>query len=189
MQAAQVLLLTLLPALAVRAQSIHAGQCPEPPVQQDFDVARYTGRWYDIQKLPAVFQRGKCGQATYTPRSDGQVEVLNQGLLPDGEINNTTGIARVPDMSEPAKLEVSFFEDARPGPYWVLATDYDSYALVYSCTSLSGLLHVDFAWILGRTRSLPAETTAELHGKLRSYGIKIDKMTATDQSDCSTMPA
>ncbi|XP_063075921.1 apolipoprotein D-like [Engraulis encrasicolus] len=189
MQAAHVLLLALLPVVAVRAQSPQPGKCAVPPVQQNFDVGRYAGRWYDIQKLPAVFQKGKCSQATYTARSDGQISVLNQSLQPDGAVTSTVGTAWAPDMNEPAKLVVRFVEGKRPGPYWVLSTDYESYSLVFSCTQLSSEVNVNFAWILSRSRSLPAETITQLEDKLRSYGIKIDNMTVTDQTGCSAMPA
>lgn len=40
MKAVQVLLVTLLAALVVRAQSFYEGQCPVPPVQQDFDIVK-----------------------------------------------------------------------------------------------------------------------------------------------------
>ncbi|XP_076149244.1 apolipoprotein D-like [Alosa pseudoharengus] len=188
MQAVRVLLLTLCVTLGVGAQSLWEGRCPVPPVQQDFNIAQYSGRWYGIQKLPAVFQKGKCSQATYTLQSDGLVKVLNQGLLPDGEIANTRGTARVADLSDPAKLEVTFTGSPRPRPYWVLATDYDSYALVYSCTNTSEQSYVEFAWIMSRTRSLPADTITELKDKLHSHGIKTENMTVTDQSGCSSMP-
>lgn len=40
MQALQVVSLTLLAVLAVSAQSIGSGKCPQPPVQKDFDPTR-----------------------------------------------------------------------------------------------------------------------------------------------------
>lgn len=39
------------------------------------------GTWYEIEKLPAVFQKGKCCQATYTILGDGTVSVHNTELL------------------------------------------------------------------------------------------------------------
>ncbi|XP_062408659.1 apolipoprotein D-like [Sardina pilchardus] len=188
MQAVRVLLLTLCATLGVGAQSFGKGRCPVPPVQQDFSVAKYLGRWYGIEKLPAVFQKGECSQATYTLQSDGLVNVLNQGLLPDGEITNTRATARVADLNDPAKLEVIFTGSPRPRPYWVLATDYDNYVLVYSCTNISEESYVEFAWIMSRTRSLSADIVAGLKDKLHSHGITTDNLTATIQTGCSSMP-
>ncbi|XP_067109621.1 apolipoprotein Da, duplicate 2 [Osmerus mordax] len=188
MQALQVLSLTLLSVLAASAQTFVSGKCPNPPVQANFDTARYLGRWYEIQKLPAVFQKGECSQATYSLQSPGVVAVLNEELLDDGTINAISGTAMAMDPAEPAKLGVSFFEGSPPSPYWVLSTDYDSYTLVYACTDFLGLLHVDFSWIMSRERTLSADTVEELRSILRSHGIPADKLRVTDQSICSSMP-
>ncbi|XP_067110099.1 apolipoprotein D-like [Osmerus mordax] len=188
MQALQVLSLTLLSVLAASAQTFVSGKCPNPPVQANFDVARYVGRWYEIEKLPAIFQKGECGQATYSLKSPGAVAVLNEELLVDGRVNGVTGTAKVKDPAEPAKLEVSFFENQPPGPYWVLSTDYDNYTLVYGCTDYFNLYHVEFSWILSRERTLSANTMEELRSILRSHNVSVDKLQVTDQSDCSSMP-
>ncbi|XP_051557010.1 apolipoprotein D-like [Myxocyprinus asiaticus] len=189
MQTLQVLSLSLLSVLAVSTQSISSGACPQPPVQQNFDPTRYVGRWYEIMKVPAPFQLGECCQATYT-LSDGIVLVRNDELLANGTINFIEGTAKIVDESEPAKLEVSFFENAPDAPYWVLATDYDNYTLVYSCSDILGLVHAEFAWIMSRTRTLPKETVSELLDILRSNDVNADKLTETDQRPelCSSMP-
>uniref|UniRef100_A0A8C7G1Y5 Apolipoprotein D n=1 Tax=Oncorhynchus kisutch TaxID=8019 RepID=A0A8C7G1Y5_ONCKI len=148
MQALQVLSLTLLSVLAANAQTFRPGKCPQPPVQANFDTARYLGKWYEIQKLPAIFQKGECSTATYSLKSPGVVGVLNRES--NNTVNAITGYAKVKDPSEPAKLEVTFFEDSSPGPYWVLSTDYEGHSVVYSCTEFLGAFHVDFAWILSR---------------------------------------
>ncbi|KAK1884838.1 Apolipoprotein D [Dissostichus eleginoides] len=80
MKAFQMLSVLLL-AAAAEGQSLHFGKCPRPPVQQDFNVAKYMGTWYEIEKLPALFEKGKCNQATYSLLSDGTVKVHNAELL------------------------------------------------------------------------------------------------------------
>ncbi|XP_047446302.1 apolipoprotein D-like [Mugil cephalus] len=186
MNAIQVFSLTLLSLLAANAQVIMPGRCPRPAVQSDFDAAKYLGRWYEIQRLPHTFQKGECSTATYSLKSPGVIGVLNRELLDDGTINALTGSAK--SSSEPAKLLVSFFENSPPAPYWVLSTDYDNYALVYSCTDL-GLIHLEFAWILSREPSLPEETIEELHSTLSSIGVRVDKLLTTNQDAayCRTM--
>lgn len=39
------------------------------------------------------------------------------------------------------------------GPYWILDTDYDNYAFVYSCKEIFGLYHTEFFWILTREKN------------------------------------
>ncbi|KAM6948227.1 apolipoprotein D-like [Aplochiton taeniatus] len=189
MQTFQVISLTLLSFLAASAQTFLPGKCPTPAVQENFDAARYLGRWHEIQKLPAVFQKGECCQATYTLKSPGVVGVFNEELLADGTINSISGTAQAKDSSEPAKLEVSFSEISRESPYWVLSTDYDRYSLVYGCSNMDDC-HVDFVWILSRQPALPAETIEELINILASNGIPAEKLQVTNQEAafCSSMP-
>lgn len=70
----------------------------------------------------------------------------------------------------------------------MLATDYDNYALVYSCTDFLAL-HAEFAWILSRRPTLAEETAEELRGALSSIGVDVDKLLSTNQDPayCSAM--
>lgn len=38
---------------------------------------QYLGLWYEIEKLPAAFERGQCIEAQYSLRNDGTIRVLN----------------------------------------------------------------------------------------------------------------
>ncbi|KAE8290724.1 Apolipoprotein D [Larimichthys crocea] len=188
MKAMQVISLTVLSVLAASAQGLKFGRCPKPAVQVNFDASRYIGKWYEIQKLPTAFQKGECGTATYSAKSPGVIGVFNQELLDDGTVNGIVGSAKVKNPAEPAKLEVSFFEDSPPGPYWVLSTDYEGHSLVYGCTDF-GLFRMEFAWILSREPTLPEETVEELHSILSSAGVNVDKLVPTNQDEtyCSPM--
>ncbi|XP_037613077.1 gamma-glutamyl hydrolase-like isoform X2 [Sebastes umbrosus] len=183
MTAFQVLLALLLTAAAADGQSFHLGQCPEPSVQKDFNITKYMGTWYEIEKLPALFGSGKCIQATYSLRTDGTVKVRNAEVLSNGTINSIQGVARVENSSQPAILDVLFVEDIPGGPYWVLNTDYQSYSLVYSCSDY-GTFYVDFTWILARTRVLTEDVIGRLHNELTSAGVNISGITVSDQTGC-----
>lgn len=61
-----------------------------------------------------------------------------------------------------------------------MSTDYNNFALVYSCTDLE-LIHTDFVWILSRTPTLPQETLEKLQNILTSIGVTVDKLLATNQ--------
>ncbi|KAI4806344.1 hypothetical protein KUCAC02_017173 [Chaenocephalus aceratus] len=68
------------------------------------------GTWYEIEKLPALFEKGTCNQATYSLLSDGTVKVLNAELLSNGKMNSIEGVAKVKNSTQPAILDVSFFK-------------------------------------------------------------------------------
>uniref|UniRef100_A0A3B4FL93 Apolipoprotein D n=1 Tax=Pundamilia nyererei TaxID=303518 RepID=A0A3B4FL93_9CICH len=144
MKPAQVVALTLLSVVAIGAQVLRLGKCPQPAVQANFDANRYIGKWYEIHKLPTSFQKGQCATANYTLLSPGVIEVLNTD--DNGTVNAIVGSAKVKNPAEPSKLEVSF-NNSPPGPYWVLSTDYDGHSLVYGCTDY-GLFRVELSWIL-----------------------------------------
>ncbi|XP_003926237.1 apolipoprotein D [Saimiri boliviensis] len=173
---------------AAEGQTFHLGKCPMPPVQENFDVNKYLGRWYEIEKIPTTFEKGRCIQANYSLMDNGNIKVLNRELRYDGTVNQIEGEATQVNLTEPAKLAVKFFWLMPSAPYWVLATDYENYALVYSCTDFIQLFHVDFAWILGRNSYLPPETVDSLKNILTSNNIPVDKMTVTDQMNCPEFP-
>lgn len=178
---AWVLLLLLLVPL-VSAQTYRCGPCPSVDVQPGFNLQRYLGRWFEITKLPAQFEQGKCIEANYALRPDDTIEVLNRQQEENGV--NITGTATIPDPKEPAKLGVSFSFVSPIGTYWVLYTDYTSVSVVYSCTDFMRLFHLDYAWILARSRSLPEETMRKATKILEKAGVQQCELIPTDQTGC-----
>ncbi|KAK7878235.1 hypothetical protein WMY93_031144 [Mugilogobius chulae] len=183
----KVVFLLLVAAEFSQSQSFHMYSCPTPSLQVNFNVTQYLGTWYEIQKLPAMFERGDCVQAKYSLLADGQVRVHNSELLSNGKINSIEGTAKILDPTQPAVLSVSFFRALPDSPYMVLSTDYTSYSLVYSCSDYLGLFHIDFAWILSRTRQLNSATVSQLRDKLTAMGVDVKRLSVTDQTDCGAM--
>uniref|UniRef100_A0A8C9XXF2 Apolipoprotein D n=1 Tax=Sander lucioperca TaxID=283035 RepID=A0A8C9XXF2_SANLU len=170
----KVLFMLLLTAAVADGQSFHLGKCQQPSVQEDFDVTRYMGTWYEIEKLPAIFERGKCNQATYRLNCP----VVFVKTMPNGKINSIEGVAKVKNSSQPAILTVSFFK----GKYTVHTTSH-----ILWCTlvfDLFGLFHVDYAWILARTRVLTEDVISQLHDELASAGVNLNRLTVSDQTGC-----
>lgn len=99
---------------------------PEPA--KPVDLARYLGRWHEIARYEASFQRGmEAVTAAYSLLPDGRVKVRNSGRAGglNGPLKTSIGKARVVEGSQGAKLRVSFFGPFY-GDYWVLdrAEDY-----------------------------------------------------------------
>ncbi|XP_007517485.1 apolipoprotein D [Erinaceus europaeus] len=186
MVTALLLLLSALAGLAqvAEGQAFHLGKCPTPPVQENFDVNKYLGRWYEIEKIPVSFEKGTCNQASYSLMENGNIKVINKEMISDGSMDQVEGEATQGNLTEPAKLEVKFSSMMPPAPYWVLATDYVNYALVYSCTNILWLFHLDYVWILGRNPYLQSETVMYLKAILASNNIDTEKMTISDHMDC-----
>jgi apolipoprotein D and lipocalin family protein len=156
-----------------------------PPATQDWvDLARYAGRWYEIARLPNRFQERCAGDvvATYTPRADGRVAVLNECLKSDGSMSRAEGVARRAEEAGPAsRLKVRFapawlsFLPAVWGDYWILELDADyRHALV-------GDPSRKYLWILSRTPQLHDADYASLVAAAERKGFDVGRLRRTRQ--------
>merc|ERR1712071_702963 len=98
-----------------------------------------AGVWYENRNYFALFQLfQRCVKATYTDNGDGTIGVKNEAVrYLTGRANSITGTARPLDGTN-AKLGLTFAGSPfspPDAPYWVLGTDYTSYAIVWSCNS------------------------------------------------------
>lgn len=83
------------------------------------------------------------------------------------------------------KVNLCLYSPVLPySPYWILSTDYVNTALVYSCTDILRLFHVDFAWILSRTRTLPESTVMNAKETFAKNNIDVSRMIDTKQEGC-----
>ncbi|XP_077203915.1 apolipoprotein D [Paroedura picta] len=165
-------------------QTLHMGKCPDLPVQEEFDVSKYLGKWYMIEKLMSSFEQNYCFQTNYSQKENGRFKVVNKERLSDGTMKESEGEAWQPDPNEPAKLHVKSNWFLPAAPYMVISTDYDHYALVYSCVTFLWVFHMGDAWILSRTPQLHPDTVEHLKDILHSYEINTDRMQPTDQLNC-----
>jgi apolipoprotein D and lipocalin family protein len=130
------------------------------------DIERYLGRWYELARYEAPFQRGcEAVTADYSRIDDGSIRVLNacrQDSV-DGKLKTATGKAKIADRATSAKLKVSFFGPFY-GDYWVLdhADDYS--------WSIVGEPSGRYLWILNREARINPDRFAELEQRVRSMG-------------------
>ncbi|KAG5830172.1 hypothetical protein ANANG_G00315560 [Anguilla anguilla] len=115
--------------------------------------------------------------------ADGTIKVSSSEIR-KGQLKTLEGTGIVEDINQPAKLGISFSFLAPYSPYWIISTDYDKSALVYSCTDILRVFHVDFAWILGRTRTLPADTINKAKDIFTKSNIDVTRMVASKQQGC-----
>ncbi|XP_053671598.1 apolipoprotein D-like [Anopheles nili] len=176
-------------------QLVTVGTCPEHPVHVNFDVERYLGLWYEIRRYEQVFQLGgECVTAEYSLNADDSVRVFNSMVVPPSQVRSSDigrAVIAFPDGSPlEAKLNVTF--DAAPvevsANYWVLGTDYDSYAVVWGCFGVGGTLRAESAWILSRTPVLSVDAAAEAQEYIDMYLSEEDlRTTIQDNEFCCTV--
>ena len=167
-----VLMLTALLGITACSTTPPAGMTPVTP----FEIARYTGKWYEIARLDHSFERGLSDvSATYRQQPDGSVEVINRGH--DGaKWRQAVGRALFNGDPTRASLKVSFFGPFYGG-YHVIALDQQHYrwAMVVGPDR-------DYLWILARDKALPAGVREQLLSRASELGIDVSRLTWVSQT-------
>jgi apolipoprotein D and lipocalin family protein len=109
------------------------GNSVVPQPAKAVDLQRYLGKWYELARYEAGFQKGcEAVTAEYSLTAPDRIRVVNSCRQDsvDGKLRDAVGKAKIVDGSNNAKLRVSFFGPFY-GDYWVLdrADDY-SWAIV-----------------------------------------------------------
>ena len=142
------------------------------------DLKRYSGKWFEIAKLPTKFQKECVGNTTATfntMRRDGQIEVLNSCLQKNGKLDQRRGQAKVVDAGTNAKMKVSFPKFSS-GSYWIVDLDPNyQYAVV-------GHPERDFLWILSRTPEMNDALYQQILRKIEKMGFEPNRLVKTPQN-------
>lgn len=145
------------------------------------NLKSYTGKWYEIAKIPNRFQRN-CARnttATYKLRDDSRIDVTNRCTEADGSVKESNGIAKVIDSKTNAKLKVSFVQifgfSLFWGDYWIIGLDDDyNYAIV-------GTPSRKYGWILARSPELSDDQLNDTFSILKDKGYNPDDFEMTVQ--------
>lgn len=139
------------------------------------DIDNYVGKWYEIARIPTVFQLNmKNVTAEYIREENNTIKVINSGYV-NGELKQITGLALPTEKDD--LFKVSFFNGvntvAVDSDYKILAIDEDyQYALVGGSTP-------NYLWILSRTPNIPQReyNTLVNIAKKNGYNVKNLKIT------------
>jgi apolipoprotein D and lipocalin family protein len=162
--ALSAILLPLLTACAGSPGPVGNRAVPQPA--KAVKLNRYLGRWYEMARYEAPFQRGyEAVTADYALRPDGMIRVINSCRQdsPDGKSKRATGRAKIIPGSNNAKLKVSFFGPFY-GDFWVLDRDQEyRWAIV-------GEPSGRYLWLLTLEAKPGAETRALIETRVRGLG-------------------
>jgi apolipoprotein D and lipocalin family protein len=146
----------------------------------EVDLNRYTGKWYEIARLPNSFEKGLvCCTAEYGLRADGKISVTNSGVKEDSDkVSSVTGKAWVPDPAEPGRLKVQFFWPFAGG-YYIFHLDQENYQY-----ALVGTPSRKYLWILAREPKIDDSLYLELMGIAVKNGFTVEELLKVRQ-DCN----
>ncbi len=143
----------------------------------DFDLDRYLGQWYEIARLDHSFERGmQKVTATYEPRDDGGIRVINRGFVTEKQAWKTAeGKAYFVEGEDSGFLKVSFFGPFY-GSYVVFKLDQENYQWAY-ITSYNR----DYLWLLSRTPNISDERREDFLSTARHLGFDTQSLIFVEQ--------
>ena len=147
---------------------------------EKFEIEKFLGKWYEIARFQHRFEKDLVGvTATYSLRSDGKIDVLNQGYKDSlsGQLKQAKGIAKIPNKNEPSKLKVSFFWIFY-ADYYVMELDSENYQW-----ALIGSSSDKYLWILARTPQLDTEIYEILVKNAEKRGYDVSKLYKVPQKN------
>jgi len=175
-------------------------QCPDLTGIPNFESKRYLGVWYEYANVFEIFQAwSTCGRVQYSDRGT-KVGVVNEQInYITQNYGNVTGAARPADPKDAEKkgdFIVAFdgipFQDSDSDEggvpnYRVVATDYDSFAVVYNCKT-GYVYNSESLWLLTREQFPPQQLIEDTYSLMKNLTLPVSSLEKTDQDNCKKMP-
>lgn len=140
----------------------------------NFDKAKYLGKWYEIARLDFKYEKGLSNvTAEYSLNDNGTIKVDNKGYdVKKDKWEQSIGKAKFVKKDNIGMLKVSFFGPFYAG-YNVIAIDKDyKYALVAGES-------LKYMWILSRETTIPESVKADYLIKAREIGYNVSDLVWT----------
>lgn len=139
----------------------------------------YSGRWYEIARIPNQMQRD-CEGATSEFRNfaDGQfrvVQTCHKGS-PTGPAQTFNANGRILPASNNAKLRMSFFGGVVSQEYWILdRADDNAWAIMATPGG-------NYVWLLSRRPVMDAATRARIIARISALGFNTARLQYPQQA-------
>ena len=149
-----------------------------PKTAANIDLKKYSGRWYEIARLPNRFEKGcRCVVATYA--LDGNYIKVTNRCIKNGKLKTVTGKAWPVKNSNNSKLKVQFFWPFK-GNYWIIYVDPAyRYAIV-------GGPRRKYLWILARNKKISSKDFSFLKQIAEKEKFDLTDVIHTDQLSCDS---
>lgn len=185
-----VLLAVLAAASCVAAHSYHLGSCPSIEPMANFDMEKFLGKWYVIQKT-STGSRCLVYNFTHVPEEKGyRVEQISEhlllGLTSVDHKYRYSGLLRVNQgASTASNMTVNFpLSVAGSASYRVFMTDYDTYAAVFTCQRLA-FANRQSVSILSRRRTLDKQYIDKIRNRMSTLGVDPFDLSIISQDNCA----
>ncbi len=176
-----IIVIVLAAAIAASAQSRKPTDVKTVAL---VDLKQYSGKWFEIAKYPIKFQKHCVGNTTvtYTLKSNGRLEILNECVKKDGSADSAKAEGKVADKVSNAKLKVWFASERLsflPLPwakYWIIDLDpkYE-YAVI-------GEPKREYLWVLSRKAEMSDVTYQGILRRIEAMGYNPGRLEKTPQN-------
>ncbi|XP_053635051.1 crustacyanin-A2 subunit [Cherax quadricarinatus] len=158
------------------------GKCASVANQDNFDLEKYAGRWYQTQVIENPFQPlSRCILSTYDySKSDYGFKVTTAGFSPDDEYLKID-LKIYPTKEFPAAHMLIDAPSLIASPYEVIETDYDTYSCVYSCIS-TGNFKAEFGFVFSRTPQTSGPAAEKCAAVFNKNGVEFSKFVPVSQT-------
>nr|XP_023029793.1 apolipoprotein D-like [Leptinotarsa decemlineata] len=170
------------------------GPCPKVKSMDKLNLTKFSGHWHEIERTFYLMELIRsCVTVDISELSKDRLGiVVNTKSTWTGTFSISEGVAS-PTRRDPNifqyKVSSSFPRIVNrylPGAgfYQVLDTDYDTYAVVYSCSNWQ-VVHSDLIWIWGRKREIDVELRSELYRKLNNMQLDPERLVLSKTTNCT----
>uniref|UniRef100_A0AB38ZE95 Venom triabin 1 n=1 Tax=Ectomocoris sp. TaxID=3104572 RepID=A0AB38ZE95_9HEMI len=186
--------------ISTKASIIKKQECKVYQPMQGFDKSKFfSGSWYTthIQKI-YLTSKDVCQKFKFQISSDGSIQQITKFYLEEikGLINAEGPITSDSNFGDGLGVFNWTFHFVRDGkrvddntftfPITVLDTDYDNYAILYSCRVIFNFLLIDELSILRRDKE--AELNPKIKEVLSKAGVDFDKLSSRKSVECPEDP-
>uniref|UniRef100_A0A2A4JTE9 Uncharacterized protein n=1 Tax=Heliothis virescens TaxID=7102 RepID=A0A2A4JTE9_HELVI len=154
------------------------GECPDVKLQENLDHTRFSGLWYAVASYASDGREiYDCATLEFLEDNLGYMFKETYVQLDQGNRTQKTYQARV-DPTFDAGNRAQFIMSLEAGdkvlqfPFFILSTDYEGYAIAYTCKWLKEKIrkHYVFAWVLTRGKEkLQGELLKTIENTLSKY--------------------
>lgn len=174
--------------------SLYPASCPEPKVMQNFDIEKFEGLWYEVQRTFALVEGGlKCATTVVSGASNKKMRATfrRNGInILNRRVTLMRGYLHTPDAKKPARMELVMGPLSLFLRYRVIDTNYDDYAVVWGCfesPKYSQILgHTENLWILSRNQTLGSEFKDKIYNYLDSIDVSRAGLVDTNFENCTS---
>jgi apolipoprotein D and lipocalin family protein len=169
----------VLTALCWAGQSAAAPPAPPAPEPtKAVDPRLFSGRWYEIARLPNKLQQDcQAPTSDWSKQPDGGYSLVQTCRVgsPSGPTKTWRAGAKIIDQSRNAKVRVGFFGGFIHQDYWIVDRgDDNSWCIMSTPTS-------KYVWIMSRNAVMPNAEKAALAARARSLGYDTARLIYDEQ--------